>query len=244
MKFIIVSVFCVISFLCYSQEKYSYKAIYEYEIKKEKIIKNFKKKNKNISNPRLIEKSLQLFLKSKPTEAVLYFDRKFSFYDVIERLDFENNNYAKIDPSYASAGRNIKIYNEAKNNFLVEYQENSVFKDYNEYQIKYKCKEFKVTGKKKKINNFNCIQATTKDNSGNEVKVWFTPDISTSFGPKRFCNLPGLIVLIDAYSYKAVLKSIKKYNKKIETHPKDVIFIDTITLNKLSQNSFDKVFQN
>jgi GLPGLI family protein len=242
MKQIYIALVFLVTISFYGQK--AFKATYVYEIKKEKLINNLKNKKKDITNPRRIEKGLEIFTKSRPSQAELYFDGTYSFYDVIEGLGFDNDRYSKIDPSYAFAGSNIKIYNDVNRDYLVEYQENAVFEDYSKYLTKYNCNAFEIKDKRKNIDGYNCIQAIAIDNSGKEIILWFSPEISTSFGPQKFCNLPGLIILIDAYAYTAKLKSLKKYNKTIEKYPKDVNFIDTTTLKKLRQQSFRKVFKN
>jgi GLPGLI family protein len=243
MKLITVFLILIVH-LSYCQERSTFKVTYDYKLKKEKIIKNFKKKSKT-SNPNLIKKSLELFIKSKPTEAFLYFNDTLSYYDVVERITIENNNYNKIDPSYAFAGRNLKFFNEATNDYLFEYQEESNFENIDEFLVKYPCNTYKIKRETKKINGFSCVLATTKDNSSCKVNIWFTPEINTSFGPQRFCGLPGLVIFIDAYAYTATLKKIESLkNKKIEQYPKNVKFIDTITLEKLSKESYNKIFKN
>lgn len=243
MKFFTIFLILIV-YLSHSQEQSTFKVTYDYILKKEKIIKNFKKKNKT-SNPNLIKKSLELFIKSKPTEAFLYFNDSLSYYDVVERITIENNNYNKIDPSYAFAGRNLKIFNEIKNDFVIEYQEESNFENIDEFLVKHPCNTYKIRRETKKINGFSCVLATTKDKSGRKVNIWFTPEINTSFGPQRFCGLPGLVIFIDAYAYTATLKEIKKIkNKQIEQYPKNIKFIDTNTLKKLSNESYNKIFKN
>lgn len=50
-----------------------------------------------------------------------------------------------------------------------------------------------LTDNKKKIGDYNCIEAKTKLN-GRNYTAWFTFDVPLKFGPLKFHNLPGLIV--------------------------------------------------
>jgi GLPGLI family protein len=231
----------VITFTSNAQNK-NYQVIYEYTIKKEKILNNLKK-NTNPQNLNLLEKSMQIFSKSQPTEAVLLYNNEFSFYDVVEKLDI-NDNYSKIDPSYRFAGANLKYYKSNLEKEIILYQNESNFDKIKEYLTKYKCHSYKIKDITEYINGYNCMLATTNDKAGNEIKIWFTPEINTNFGPEKFCGLPGLIISVDAYAYTINLKKIKKTNKPVSKYPENITFIDSLTIEKLNGQHFNKVFKN
>jgi GLPGLI family protein len=56
---------------------------------------------------------------------------------------------------------------------------------------------WKITDEFRTINDLPCYKAISKcvscDNS-NIIEVWFSPKINLPFGPKNYCNLPGLII--------------------------------------------------
>lgn len=94
------------------------------------------------------------------------------------------------------------------------YKNEIIYSDLNS-KIKYK-----LTGKKKKIYNYNCQEAKLNLN-GRKYNIWFTPDVETNFGPFKINNLPGLLIELyeETNKTKITFKSIKKltdlaeYNK-------------------------------
>jgi GLPGLI family protein len=220
----------------------NYKVVYEFKIKKEKILNNLKQ-NSNSQNLNLLEKSTLIFTRSQPTEAVLLFNNEFSFYDVVEKLDI-NDKYSKIDPSYRFAGGNLKYYKSNSEKEIILHQNESNFDKIKEYLTKNKCHNYTIKNKSEIINGYSCMLAITYDKAGNEIKIWFTPEINTNFGPVKFCGLPGLIISIDAYAYTVNLKKIKETNQPIDRYPENIKFIDSLTLEKLNNQHFNKVFNN
>lgn len=69
--------------------------------------------------------------------------------------------------------------------------------------------DWEITNKTKKIGNYTCRQAKTKEKlysrQGHyyfkDVIAWFTPEIPLSFGPKYYNGLPGLILQIEDKEY-------------------------------------------
>lgn len=66
------------------------------------------------------------------------------------------------------------------------------------------------TGKNRKINKFNCQEATL-DLNDRKYFIWFTTEVPINFGPFKINGLPGLIVELyeETNKIKFTLKSIK-----------------------------------
>lgn len=64
---------------------------------------------------------------------------------------------------------------------------------------------------KKKINNYECVQAKLSMN-GRRYTAWFTYEIPIKFGPMKLHNLPGLILEVkeDGGFFEIKFKSIQK----------------------------------
>lgn len=89
-----------------------------------------------------------------------------------------------------------------------------------------------ITNESKEILGFKCLKVllTTEDKK-NTITAWFTNEISASFGPAKFCGLPGLILEVN--------------NGKLNLICYKLDFEDKIKINipskgtKLSQKEFD-----
>lgn len=82
---------------------------------------------------------------------------------------------------------------------------------------KHKSIKWHKTSEVKKIGDYFCQLATFRDTSIT-INAWFTPQIPNSFGPEKYGDLPGLIVLLVENEGKTI------YNlKKIEFKPVDDI---------------------
>ena len=81
---------------------------------------------------------------------------------------------------------------------------------------------WKLTGEKAKIDNYNCLQAVGVY-AGRVWEAWFTNDIPLSSGPYKFGGLPGLIVRVSDKKmyYVFDLISVKKNVKYDNTLFKD-----------------------
>ncbi len=95
--------------------------------------------------------------------------------------DFSNNEY------YKQFDINVKTYLVKEN--LPDYQ-------------------WKLTRETSMMNGYKVIKAIGKDQEGNEITAWYSPEIKYKDGPYTFSNLPGLIVqaeIITPY-FKTIFK--------------------------------------
>jgi GLPGLI family protein len=97
---------------------------------------------------------------------------------------------------------------------------------------------YEFTGKKRKINNFNCEQLIHKA-YGKEYDIWFTTEIPINFGPIKLNNHPGLIVEVTdiTINRKYLISNIEnKIDIQIFNDLKDYITSKT----PLSKTEYDK----
>lgn len=83
---------------------------------------------------------------------------------------------------------------------------------------------WKVTGEKEKIGEYNTQKSTT-EYGGRKWTAWFTTDIPLQDGPFKFSGLPGLIVKVEdaAKNYSWLLRG----NKKVENF-QELSYAETI----------------
>ena len=75
--------------------------------------------------------------------------------------------------------------------------------------------KWKISDEHKQVMDYNCIKATCSFR-GRDYEAWFTADIPISYGPWKFCGLPGLILEINDTKgeYFFVCKAIQKTDDK------------------------------
>lgn len=84
---------------------------------------------------------------------------------------------------------------------------------------------WKISGEKEKIGDYNTQKATT-EYGGRKWTAWFSTDLPFQDGPYKFSGLPGLIVKVEdaGKNYSWLLRG----NKKIENF-KELSYAETIT---------------
>jgi GLPGLI family protein len=84
---------------------------------------------------------------------------------------------------------------------------------------------WKISGEKEKIGDYNTQKATT-EYGGRKWTAWFSPDIPFQDGPYKFDGLPGLIVKVEdsGKNYSWLLRG----NKKVENF-KELSYAESIT---------------
>jgi GLPGLI family protein len=142
-------------------------------------------------------------LSKSKQHAVLVFDNNQSYFQ-IKNLDFDKEK--NINAEVVSGDEIKVILDNNKSSIMAEMYKNSSIDNYlinfptkdstvsvvdNVPKIKWEIVE-KHT---KKILGFKCQKAIATFR-GTPLVAFFTPDISTSFGPEKFDGLPGLILEI------------------------------------------------
>lgn len=124
--------------------------------------------------------------------------------------DTENNTSLYQLDSVSSvknvnAGGNYEFVIRDKDNVLYA-KENFVG---SEYYLKGKLEElsWEITKEEKKIGEYNCVKAISKDL--NHCSVWFTKDIPIISGPEIFSGLPGFILYLENALDQTSLQSLK-----------------------------------
>lgn len=217
MKYLIIF---LLFFINVQSQSLSGRAVYKASIDFESYKKEqnqLLKKNSKFSQ--LIELNL------KATRDVYYeliFNNNRSQFNSISALDPENLkgiNYTKI------LGGSGEIYTSL-NPYLI-LSKNNHFPD---YLIEEKPLVWKLIDEKREISGYSCYKAITEmqiENSSNrkniKITAWYAPEIPTSFGPKIFSGLPGLVVyLIDerGLTFEMTKFSNRKIKVKEFTEPK------------------------
>ncbi|WP_299118785.1 GLPGLI family protein [uncultured Tenacibaculum sp.] len=149
--------------------------------------------------------------KSKKLEA--FFKATASF----ELLFKEDKSIYKLKPNFDKNGERKKI------NFFeivgggdgVFYSEKGkVIESVNKYDelflIEYPHIEWDITQEKKKIGNYICYKAISKD----KTVAWFTPQVPLNLGPNKYNGLPGLILEVEIG--KISIRALKINFKKLQ----------------------------
>ena len=150
------------------------------------------------------------------TNSILFINNNESVYKIYDDRETGLDESKTKDNTYVTV-QNDKIskifYSTSKNTItrIPLYNSEIVYSDLNN-KIKYK-----LTGKQKVINKYNCQEAKF-DLNGRKYSVWFTSKIEINYGPYKINGLPGLIVELneETNKIKISLVSIKKLTDKTE----------------------------
>ena len=108
-------------------------------------------------------------------------------------------------------------------------------------------KAFATKELQKTIAGFDCIQAIGKINNNStnpkkDVIAWFTPEINSSFGPKTYFGLPGLILNLKEEFLEFTCFSIVFSNQQI-VKPKKGLKIKEEELNNIFMKKAKEEFK-
>jgi GLPGLI family protein len=82
--------------------------------------------------------------------------------------------------------------------------------------------KWKISGKQKKILDYACMEAI-REVDGEEVRVWFTPQIAVSAGPGKYSDLPGLVLAAEKHNgdarWEALSVDLKPLDKEVLKKP-------------------------
>ena len=97
--------------------------------------------------------------------------------------------------------------------------------------------QWKLTGKQKKILDYNCQEATFTDKDNQTTVVWFTPEIPVPNGPDKFGQLPGMILAVSIdgsnQQFEAAQVTFRKIEKGEITAPKKGKKVTSEKFNKI-----------
>lgn len=164
-------------------------------------------------------------IQSHPVEFEFTFDHTKSLYKVIDKAGSDNLS-KRIAQTYF--GANYVYYTDLKaGESICQSDFVGDFFLYPQDEI-----AWTITKESKKIGNYTCFKATSlkteTNNQGEytkEVIAWYTPQISTRFGPFGYHGLPGLIIELQEGERVWVANSIvlnKASKKQIEKPTKGV----------------------
>jgi len=93
--------------------------------------------------------------------------------------------------------------------------------------------DWKITNETKKVGDYLCKKAVLEDGN-NKIVAWFTPEIPSNEGPRKYYGLPGLILKLKTgtLTIEAVNISLSRENISIPKPKKG---------KKLTQKEFDKI---
>lgn len=152
--------------------------------------------------------------KERKTEKILHFTEEAALLE----------NHQKDDPEDAvhmeGSGIMMKMYQpdnktfmDLKNQKVIEQKEfmSRVFLIESELGQE----KWKMTGEQKKILDYACMEAVTEA-EGQDVHVWFTPQIAVAAGPGKYSSLPGLVLGVEMHDGDMVLEAISVELKAVD----------------------------
>ena len=111
---------------------------------------------------------------------------------------------------------NEKIFTDLKANQQIEQKEFMTRQFLIEREIGQD--KWKFSGNNKTIMGYACQEATL-EKKDEKIKVWFTPEIPVSTGPRNYIGLPGLVLAVDINDGETTLEATLIKTEKInETH--------------------------
>lgn len=151
------------------------------------IIPNEYKKNSNKS------KLIDLYKAAKDVEATLIFNKKFSFFSTVDKMDTENSTGFNF--THINAGGNNKFYTE---NAIMQYVSSTLDCDLlNEcFLVENIMPKWELSRETKIIEGYLCYKATITNprTKLKTIEVWYTPKIPYSYGVLEYFGLPGVIL--------------------------------------------------
>ena len=96
---------------------------------------------------------------------------------------------------------------------------------------------WKMTGNRKDILGYHCLEAESTDTAGIRTVAWFTPQISISGGPASYCNLPGMVLEVNVNNGERTItaKSVGRIS------PADLKIEKPVAGKKMTDDEFRKI---
>jgi len=208
-----------------------YKKIF---IENSTLKKNLKKEYSQIKNDL---KNLDYILEFNEANSKFY-------YNPVLQNDFNNSLDRVImmgrgnGSYYTNRNTSIHVVNFLDKEYLVTNDKKRPFKLINESKMigKYLCYKAKRTEQ---------IGLSKKFKKDIDIIAWYCPEISYSFGPIGYYNLPGLILELTVGNIKYIATDINiKEGKKSIKKPSQGITITNEEFDNLIKKAFDKIREN
>lgn len=159
--------------------------------------------------------------KERKTEKVLHFTEQEAVFENHQKEDPEENMPMEGSGLMIRINEpDNKIYMDLANKKVIEQREflSRIFLIESELVPE----KWKITGEQKKILDYSCQEAVAQVD-GDDVHVWFTPQIAVDAGPGTFSGLPGLVLAAEFSGGDRKLEAIglelKPLDKKLLSKP-------------------------
>ncbi len=126
--------------------------------------------------------------------------------------------YRKKEEPEANGSDNVIVYGEE--NIVYKNRKNKEFVKQTDFmsrtfliEDKLEKYDWKITEETEKIGNYLCRKASLTQGKNN-IKVWFTDEISSNEGPQDYYGLPGLILKVKTNSLTIEATNIKFLQEK------------------------------
>lgn len=199
----------------------TYEAIYQFKVNKAHFKAHIEKKMSEGTDPTLLKKAFDKYLNSRPAKAKLVFNAERSFYEVIQDMGIQDRK-RKLDPALRFAGGSTKYYREqGKDSLMLEIHSN--YLDIKEFLLQIDYLPVTLLNETKQIGKYQCYLAEVEVPSKYNLKLWYTPELTTRFNIKGIKTLPGLLVKVESQLFTANLISFKEVEASaLESPPTDL----------------------
>ena len=159
--------------------------------------------------------------KERKSEKILHFNEEVAV--------FENHQKEDLEENMAHEGGGIMIKMQSPDNKLhIDFTNRKVVEQ-KEFMTRVflieselESQKWKISGKQKKILDYACMEAT-REVDGEEIRVWFTPQIAVPAGPGKYSDLPGLVLAAEKHkgdvTWKALSVDLKPLDKDVLKKP-------------------------
>jgi GLPGLI family protein len=154
--------------------------------------------------------------KAKWKPAVLVHNDKGSYYMLKDKVDPKTTETKSINATRkltVKSGQKIYFKDFESDNFYTQYQMHDEVILIEDKLTKYK---WKLESEVKTIDNIKCKKATTLDNKGRKVTVWYTDKFGINNGPGDYYGLPGLVVYAEGGTFSYKLSKVNFSDKEVE----------------------------
>jgi len=143
-----------------------------------------------LKNKAKIKASAKKYLENlKLVKFQLIFNGNESLYEKVD--DMSSDGDSTINLVEILGGGKDKYYHNKTDNIILRQTE----KFGEQFLISCQDNQWEIKQEQKQIGGYECFKAIQSNKNGEETVVaWFTSQIPVNFGPKKYNNLPGLIL--------------------------------------------------